>query len=407
MPGSVVLYLLCVWIVPVAGLAGFGGLTLVSAQDRVGVTRDVQAAVARVSLLDDVVQSVSAEVDIAAGLTARGLTALAADEALSSASPAAVSAARQQTDQLLAELGRDASTTVLAGRLRARLRAARSNDPLPPRGNLNEVLTWTGRRSTTLIGSVAAASTAEVQTGLDVADGRYGTLSPALAHAVVQLNAATILATSGGRMASLVAAFLATPQTVAAAAGFRQTVAEFQAYATTLGPQLAGALGRQWAYLSSSSEAQEVRTDAEALLDGELKPIGASNELDQIVKVQSLGLTTTALQVQLNDLLESAIRQAEAAATRDRGQALARARLALGVCAALVVLTFVLWLGIGGAIRLRLQRLAETAEHPQPGGAAPLRPAWAAGADHGRAGPQRRRDEHRARAGRRRAPGRR
>ena len=127
-----------------------GGLTVVNAQQRVSVTRNVEAAVARVSLLNEVVQSTTSEteVDIASGLTSHGLGDVAAGEALSSASPAAVKVARQHTDALLDQLAASTPTTVLATQLRGRLHAARALDPAPPIGGIDQLLTWTGKRST-------------------------------------------------------------------------------------------------------------------------------------------------------------------------------------------------------------------------------------------------------------------
>jgi diguanylate cyclase (GGDEF)-like protein len=340
------------------------------------VTQEVERGVNRVRVLDDLRNATLAE---ATAEAVTGLTSVlgpAGAQLSTFFGPVQTRAAAQKhSNDLIADLASAPETAVVAADVRRRLDDVRNTVTSPPKNSLEGALSWVAGRAVAYVNVSAVAAAAEVATGLNLAGGRYGDLSPDLALAVAQLNVSTVLVVQGGRYAALFAAVGASP-TKAGVESFRESAASFQALSNALASQLSGDLGARWKTITTSSAARQmVAAAGEVVRGGDAKVIGRGvKTLADISASMSLGHNTTTFQNQLNALLDTAITRTGAAAKNDRSDASARARNVLIGVGGLIAITLAVWLLVGEALRGRLRLLADSAENLSRGHLASVDP---------------------------------
>jgi diguanylate cyclase (GGDEF)-like protein len=357
--GSVLVYLMCLSVVPMLGLGGFATVLVHQSQDQAAAVRRLEAGMhtverldtLRLSLLKESTSSVAAVLAAQLGVSVGQLTLLSGIDL------EPVPAARARTDAVLRALVGDASVAAPAAELGGqltRLRQAAEGASASSASSAPDQMVALEQYGALM----TRAEELEMSASQALSGGRYGRGSVALSEAAGELTAVTVLGVYSGRRATALYVAHNSGRAAAAVSALREADAAHRSVSALVGKALTGELAARWRAVSTSSTAKQLT----ALVASNLAPSAAGRKSSPFSPVAlQVGQAVAGTYAEQQPVLALAVARGVAAARADRTAATDHTRNVVLAALGTTVLTTVLLFLVGGAVRHRLNLLAEAA----------------------------------------------
>jgi diguanylate cyclase (GGDEF)-like protein len=375
-PGSVIYYLLCLALVPVLGVASFAAALVREAYQQEKATLGVERAMQRVQSLSSLRASVTQEffsVFLGPNAAMLGMTVDEINRTVQASGSGVIRPvpdAQAITDDLLnrlrEELREDQFVTEALASLTKKLAVLRATAAEAQLVKEEDRV----HQAAPIVQGYSEITTEitdlQTRTNYQIATGAYGPVSPTLLRAAFQLDAVTRLVTEGEKQATALFSLssAAGAQRAQMIATLMQSYHVYLALASDLGPSLDETVGREWASFSASQKALDFDRIIKSVADN---PPPLRTDRTGLRLLFSLGVPVDRAQQALFSILITAVHQGVLAARQNRQQATSHAHTVTLIAVGTVVLTAAMLFAIGGTVRRRLRRLADSSRRLSSG----------------------------------------